>query len=614
MKNARWIVLTGIILLIFTSGCRLGNVSLTILQTSDVHNHASGYGPALDYTPLNTGDSDSVRGGYARLATLINTIRDEQAAKCIPTLVFDSGDFFMGTVYDMTAANPIALTFFNQVKYDAVTLGNHEFEWSPAGLAMLLSNGANAGFNVPVVATNTVIPDDSPLKALKNAGVIVDKKVIEYPFGLKVGIIGIMGRDADTKAPVAKPVTFNHDYAFIQQQVNDLRKKEHVQLVIALSHGGIEVDGTGDDADLAANVKGIDIIASGHYHTATAKALKKGDTIIFSPGEYGEFLSRLDVTYNVILGKVVSYKFDLIPVNDTIQGDAAVQGMVDAYDASISSSIAPLDVTLKVPVSRIGFALELASLAECGFGDLAADSIRAVASQLAPLNNGDPCDFSVIASGVIRDNIYPGKTGYVTFADIYNALPLGISPDTTQQSLGYPLMSIYVTAPDLRNICEAALTVAPAEGADYYLNFSGIKVDYDPLYAPYFAGVRSVSLFDPSDVFCLGDAEELDLTDTTTVYHCVVDLYALQMMDVVTSKGLQIIPRDQYGNVIDISDPSVYMAYRIDASTDAGIQELKEWMALLKFLGASFPASGAGIPEAYYGEDGAVLGRINILN
>jgi hypothetical protein len=193
-------------------------------------------------------------------------------------------------------------------------------------------------------------------------------------------------------------------------------------------------------------------------------------------------------------------------------------------------------------------------------------------------------------------------------------LPLGISPDTTQQSLGYPLMSIYVTAPDLRNICEAALTVAPAEGSDYYLNFSGIKVDYDPLYAPYFAGVRSVSLFDPSDVFCLGDAEELDLTDTTTVYHCVVDLYALQMMDVVTSKGLQIIPRDQYGNVIDISDPSVYMAYRIDASTDAGIQELKEWMALLKFLGASFPASGAGIPEAYYGEDGAVLGRINILN
>ena len=232
-----------------------------------------------------------------------------------------------------------------------------------------------------------------------------------------------MGRDADTKAPVAKPVTFNHDYAFIQQQVNDLRKKEHVQLVIALSHGGIEVDGTGDDADLAANVKGIDIIASGHYHTATAKALKKGDTIIFSPGEYGEFLSRLDVTYNVILGKVVSYKFDLIPVNDTIQGDAAVQGMVDAYDASISSSIAPLDVTLKVPVSRIGFALELASLA----GAASAISLQ-TRSGRSPATctslNRDPCDFSVIASGVIRDNIYR-QDGYVTFADIYNALPLG---------------------------------------------------------------------------------------------------------------------------------------------------------------------------------------------
>ncbi|MCK9264490.1 MAG: 5'-nucleotidase C-terminal domain-containing protein, partial [Deltaproteobacteria bacterium] len=504
MKRVKWIALAGMILLVFMAGCRWANVTFTILQTSDVHHHASGYGPFLDYTPLDTTDSDSVTGGYARLATLINRIRAEQADKGIPTLLFDSGDFTMGTVYDLSAADPISLKFISMMGYDAVTLGNHEFDWSPSGLAMMLANGAASGFNVPVVASNTLIPEGNPLQAIKDAGLIVEKKVIEYPYGVKVGVLGIMGRDADSKAPVAAPVTFDHDYAAIQRQVNDLRNKHGAQLVIVLSHGGVDNRGTGDDADLAANVRGIDIIASGHYHTATADAFVMGDpgTIIFSPGEYGEYLSRLDVTYNVLLRKVVHFEFTLAPVDDTVPGDPAIQAMVEAYHASMNASLVSLGVTLEGPVSRTDFALELDALKETGLGNLAADSVRSVASSLAPFNDGNPCDFSVVASGVIRDNIYPGTTSLITFADIYNVLPLGISPDTAQPVPGYPLMSVYVTAGDLRNICEAALTVAPVIGSDFYLNFSGLKVDYDPGYAPYYQGVRGVALYDPADTFC----------------------------------------------------------------------------------------------------------------
>ncbi|MDX9761676.1 MAG: 5'-nucleotidase C-terminal domain-containing protein [Desulfomonilia bacterium] len=613
MKRVKWIALAGMILLVFMAGCRWANVTFTILQTSDVHHHASGYGPFLDYTPLDTTDSDSVTGGYARLATLINRIRAEQADKGIPTLLFDSGDFTMGTVYDLSAADPISLKFISMMGYDAVTLGNHEFDWSPSGLAMMLANGAASGFNVPVVASNTLIPEGNPLQAIKDAGLIVEKKVIEYPYGVKVGVLGIMGRDADSKAPVAAPVTFDHDYAAIQRQVNDLRNKHGAQLVIVLSHGGVDNRGAGDDADLAANVRGIDIIASGHYHTATADAFVMGDpgTIIFSPGEYGEYLSRLDVTYNVLLRKVVHFEFTLAPVDDTVPGDPAIQAMVEAYHASMNASLVSLGVTLEGPVSRTDFALELDALKETGLGNLAADSVRSVASSLAPFNDGNPCDFSVVASGVIRDNIYPGTTSLITFADIYNVLPLGISPDTAQPVPGYPLMSVYVTAGDLRNICEAALTVAPVIGSDFYLNFSGLKVDYDPGYAPYYQGVRGVALYDPADTFCLGEATPLDLLDEDTVYHCVVDLYALQMMGVVTGMGLQIIPRYADGTIID---PSLYLGRRIDAGADPGVQELKEWMALLSFLGHAFPADGYGIPEALYGLDGAALGRINILN
>lgn len=613
IRRKRFLVVGIILLVLPISGCKLGNVSLTILQTSDVHDHASGYGPFLDYTPLNTADHDQVKGGYARLATLINQIRCRQAAKCIPTLIFDSGDFFMGTVYDLTAANPIALKFFSAMKYDAVTLGNHEFDWAPTGLYMLLSNGVSNGFDVPVVATNMVVPENNALALLKQQGLIQSSKVIEYPFGLKVGIIGLMGKDSDSKAPVAKPVTFNHDYAFIQQQVDELRKKKHCQLVIALSHGGVENNGTGDDADLAKNVKGIDIIASGHYHTETDKALIMGDsnTIIFSPGEYGEHLSRLDITYNVLLRKVMDYKFTSIPVDDAVKGDAATQAMVETYHAAINTGLAPLHLTLASPVSKTTFPFELASLTESNLGDLAADALRAVAT----LTSGEaPFDFSVVASGVIRDYLYPGKTGYLSFADIYNVLPLGISPDTSQPLPGYPLMSMYVNALDLRNICEVALSFAPFIGSDYYLNFSGLKVKYVAS-APLGQRVRAVSVYPVTDFPCIDDTALVPVIDLDTgigspdLFHCVVDLYALQMMGVVTSTlGLEIVPLDAGGVPIN---PANYMNYRIDTSPDAGVQELKEWMALLQYLGGSFPASGAGIPEWLYGQSGIALGRIN---
>jgi len=492
-------------------------------------------------------------------------------------------------------------------------LGNHEFDWSPSGLAMLLSNGVSKGFDVPVVATNMVIPEGNVLSALKAAGIIMDTKVIEYPFGLKVGVIGLMGPDADSKAPAASPVTFNHDYAFIQQQVDDLRRNKHCQLVIALSHGGVEKDGTGDDADLALNVTGIDIIASGHYHTDTDKAFIMGPshTIIFSPGEYGENLSRLDITYNVILKKVMKYNFTSIPVDDHVRGDKTVQAMVEDYQAPINTALVPLDVTLASFVSRTSFPLELVPLSESNLGDLAADALRAAATAYS----ADPYDFSVVASGVIRDYIYPGKSSYITFADIYNVLPLGISPDTSQPLPGYPLMSLYVTAADLRNICEVALSFAPFIGSDYYLNFSGLKVRYAPL-ASLGQRVRAVSVYPVEDFACTNDAALVPIIDldrgilSGEYFHCVVDLYALQMMGVVTSLlGLEIIPRDAGGYAIA---PEDYMDHRIDAGADPGVQELKEWMALLQYLGGSFPADGAGIPEDVYGPGGSALGRISI--
>jgi UDP-sugar diphosphatase len=402
-----------------------------------------------------------------------------------------------------------------------------------------------------------------------------------------------MGKDSDTKAPVAKPVTFNHDYATIQQQVNDLRTKDCAQMVIVLSHGGVEQDGTGEDADLATNVNGIDVICSGHFHTATQNAFIKGksNTIIFSPGEYGEYLSRLDVTYNIFLRKVVDYKFTLIPVDDKVKGDPAVQAMVDQYNAGINAQLNAASLpSLEDPISSTAFALEKASLKVTGIGSLAADSLRAVANKLKALNDGNPYQIGVVASGVIRDDINPGKTGAITFSDVYNMLPLGISPND-QSIPGYPLMSVYATGLDIYTICEVGLSLSRMMGSDYYLNFSGLKIDYDPLQATSFSGVQAVYVYNPADTFCLGSPSLIDPTDGTTLYHIVVDLYALQMLYVVNSYGFNITPLN--------------VSY-IDRDPASGVQELKEWMAPLKFL----PALGGSIPAAVYGPNGAAMGRV----
>jgi 5'-nucleotidase / UDP-sugar diphosphatase len=592
-------------------------INATILQTSDVHDHASGAGPFLDYTP-DGGGNDVVRGGYARLATVIETVRARQAAQKIPTLLVDSGDWYMGTTYDMTVADPVALRFFQLMDYDAITLGNHEFDWSPDGLAKILQSGLTNGFTVPVVATNTIADPnkegDDNIESLMAAGVIVNKKIIDLPNGLKIGLLGLVGPGADKDAPVAPPITFNHSYPFIQDQVNSLRKKDNVDLVAVLSHGGIEPDGTGDDADLAEYVTGIDIVASGHYHTATHAPIVKGSssTIIFSPGEYGEYVSRLDFTYSKKLGRIVSFDFTLLPVDDTVAGDAAVQYMVNEYNGALDTtlnSVLGLSSGQSEIISKTNFDLKMNPVdlnRITGLGSLCADSLRAVANKVKDLNDGNPYDLAIVGSGVIRDPLLKGNTGNISFADVYNCLPLGISPDTTQPAPGFPLMSIYVTGLEIYIISEVGLTMSTQPGyGSFYLNFSGSKIEYNVAGAQSLKGVQSVSLYAPGDFLCTGSATSI--APDETLYHVVVDLYALQLLNIVNGMinpyGLSIIPKDKAGDPINFTDPTDqlhYMNFRIDFSPADGVQELKEWMALWQFLNTAFPESGLGIPADVY--------------
>ncbi len=619
---------------------------LTVLHTSDMHNHASGYSRYPDYTPLDTTDGDLVTGGYSRIAGLINEIRAARDASDIPVLVFDSGDYFMGSIYDMTLDDPITLRFFQLMQYSAITIGNHEFDYMPEGLALMFNNAlASAiGFDIPIVASNTFTDPssretgDDDLEELFANGRISRKVIFDLPNGLRVGALGLVGPEADTAAPLAPPVTFNNDYGFLQGLVDELRHKDRVDFVIILSHSGIHENGSGDDTNLAYMVDGIDVILSGHYHDVTLEPYEVNGALIYIPGEYGQWLSHLDVKVDVTYGGIAEYDFELIRVDDRITGDASIQEVVDTYDATIDALLSAMGIGLDIPMVEVDFDLVGAGMAESGLCNMAADGIRRATTMVAYYSGDASPVYSVAAfpSGAARDGLFATNTGYATFADIYNVVPLGVSPDPVNQNmLGWPLVSIWLTPAELKALAEVSVSIAVAFGIeDLFICFSGMRVDYDPwgptLPADRVKGLRlcgnaiPISEGGDGDYFSIDCTNELDLNDNTTLYRVVTDLYnVLFLGEVEAMTGLVIQPKYADGTLIipPGADRMDIMNARIDIDGDPNneVMEMKSWMAVMEFMTCdAFPDNGgiAGVPEIpgyIYDSTGIAMGRFNPL-
>jgi 2',3'-cyclic-nucleotide 2'-phosphodiesterase (5'-nucleotidase family) len=281
---------------------------ITILQTTDIHDHGNGSGHVgLDVDPAT---AMSTFGAYARIATYVNSVRRSAGH---PVILIDSGDWTMGTLYDLTlGSNPLPLYFINSMHYDAITLGNHEWDYTPRGLAgMLAAARTNFAFSIPIVASNMNLNGNTDLAPFVGAGKMIQPAYVEtLANGLKVGYIGLLGEDAAVDAPASAPVTFtplSTHYDTIQALVDNLRNTQGAQFVIALSHSGTDATGTsGEDVALAQHVHGINVIASGHTHTPldAAHAIKNGSwtTQIIDAGFYGTNVARLDLDVNRAAG------------------------------------------------------------------------------------------------------------------------------------------------------------------------------------------------------------------------------------------------------------------------------------------------------------------------
>jgi len=239
---------------------------------------------------------------------------------------------------------------------------------------------------------------------------------------------------------------------------------------------------------------------------------------------------------------------------------------------------------------------------ESNLGNLIADAIRWYANKYDS-NPGDPRTKFVVAiesNGLIRDDLLRGKTGALAVTDVFAAIPLGIGVDDT---MGYPLISCYFYASEIKKALEVLTSVYPRKGVSYFLQVSGLKFTYNP---------RRV-IFDRVTDIRLGSEEEgyvpLDYSESNkNLYRLTTNIYNAAFLKIIgkyTYQILSIIPKDLNGNPIDDLSAS-----RVDADKgQPGIQELKEWIGVMGYI-RSFPdTNGDGIPdipEKYKGK----LGRI----
>jgi 5'-nucleotidase / UDP-sugar diphosphatase len=553
--------------------------TVIILHTNDLHSHLWGHSPEADYSP-GTVDDDLTVGGFARLASAVKTARTSP-----DSLLLDAGDFLMGTLFHWAGSTAAPeLRLMQSLGYDAAAIGNHEFDFTPAGLAAVVTAARNAGVSFPLLASNMKFSDssaeDDSLAALRTAdGPIRTKLVKTLPNGLKVGLFGLLGQEAQRFAAPARPVTFDPITTAAAAMVRELRETDQVHLVVALSHSGIDARGMGEDRELAKMVPGIDVIVSGHTHDKLMQPAVEGKTLIVTAGSYGELLGRLElqVSWTGLAVSAVEVKsYQLIAIDDKVAGDVQAQMTVDAFVAGLDGILTPGMLSYKKVVAETAFDLKRADVAESGLGDLIADAYLAIGRALEPT---EPPDFAVEANGQIRADLLRGKTGQIWFSDLYQVTPLGIGPD---QKPGTPLISYYLTGAEIIAGLEVG-AAAETLGDVYFLQVAGIEVDYQAS-RPLFQRVTAARI--------VKEGMSPQAVSPTGCYKVVSTHYlaaVFGLVETLTGGARSVKPRLKDCQVVIDN----LFSRRLDADpVMAEVQELKQYQAVLRWVGA-FPDTDA---------------------
>lgn len=300
---------------------------VVILYTNDLHAHAVPY-------KLPFLKQDRFVGGFANIATLVK----DQKRRHKATFFFDAGDYFTGPHLSSLTKGKAVIDIMNTMDYDAVSIGNHEFDHGWDNMLLQLSQARFPVLLGNVFFRNSLVPVwNTPTRILEKDGV-------------RIGVIGLHGRfafDDTVSADKRIGIEARDEVAYLQKYLDELRPK--VDITVLLIHEGMpgrqSSMGAGDvlralDADLktAAAVKGLDILITGHAHVGTPEPLRAGTTLIMSTDSGGINVGRLVLDLDERTRQVTVKQFELKAIfADEWKPDPGTQAAIDGWLARLDA-------------------------------------------------------------------------------------------------------------------------------------------------------------------------------------------------------------------------------------------------------------------------------------
>lgn len=450
MTKKFFTILSLFLFLLFVPGLFFGE-ELTILHTNDTHSHLYPFGPNDSY------------GGIDRMSTMIKLLKGRNDN----VLTLNSGDVFVGTfAFNKYLGYPelkIMEGLYDKGLYDAMCLGNHEFDLGIEALIGILS-GAIAGespVNLPILCANidwSILGKDHPLRNF------VIPSMVKYVGGIKVGLIGVVETSQYDYSPEVLGV-LTDPYGAAGREAAIL-KGEGCNIVICLSHLG-----KSDDVTRLSQVQYIDIIVGGHSHDALFKPIQEGGKIIVQAGEFGMYLGELKVDVDIEGGKINFIDYKLHPINRMVRKDPTLLRTLLGLRMGILKDPRFGPVYEKI-IAYAPWNLEERweegnPYRDTALGNLVTDAIRAGVKE-----HRFKADIALEANGYIATRIYKGK---VVGNDILRAIPYGYDQES---GLGFKIEVIQLTGAQILAGLEFSVSYVEYFD-DLAMQASGLTFEYD---------------------------------------------------------------------------------------------------------------------------------------
>ena len=416
--------------LALSAGAAQADSVLHILHTNDFHSRVESINKQDATCDAETEEKGECFGGTARLATKLAELRAEFEAAGEPVILLDAGDQFQGSLFYSTYKGEDTAEFMNKLGYDAMTVGNHEFDDGPEALAALIDK-----VEFPIVSANI---DTSQSNVLKDK--LPGSTVIEVG-GDKIGIVGATTIETPEISSPGKSLIFQNEIDSITAEVEKLNE-EGVKKIIALVHLGY-----GPEQEAAAAVPGLDALVGGHSHTflsstddsaagpyPTMVAGKDGvDVPVLQAGSYGKYLGHVKLTFDDE-GKVIAAEGAPILIDASVTPDPEILARVKELAAPIDEMKNEIVAEAK---GEINADRGICRTQECVMGSLVADAmldrVKDQGVQIA-IQNGGGLRASIDAGPISRGEIIsvlPFQNTLATFtlkgADVVAALENGAS-------------------------------------------------------------------------------------------------------------------------------------------------------------------------------------------